>query len=256
MLQDGAGVDYVEASFLADRQYEDLDPTDNCPAPPNGTSLAIFQVLGFEDHTGELPFLPNESFGKFALATYAPSAGIFLGAAVFDFDTHTVNHADMLPGFTASVADGRLEMDVTDSHGAGVVHQQYRRLQMDGQKGEGLLVVQTYPDGRKRANYTLASRIDGSASFDSNNMQAARKRAPKSLKAAVGPWKSSSAKSRGSPIGCSGASKAKASRQIAGSCPESASSAKKGASRRSAMSGSVSAPSKSSGASTGSAAGT
>jgi hypothetical protein len=170
MLQDGAGVDYVEASYLANRHYEDLDTDDACATPPDGTSLAIVQVLGFEDHTGELPFLANESFGKFALATYAPSAGIFFGAAVFDFDTHTVDHADLMPSFSASVADGRLEMDVTDSHGAGVVHQQYRRLQSDGAKGEGLFVLQTYPDGRKRVAYTLGSRIDGSASFDSAGM--------------------------------------------------------------------------------------
>ena len=170
MLQDGAGVDYVEASFLASRHYEDGNPNDACATPPDGTNLAIFQVLGFEDHTGELPFLANEAFGKFALATYAPSAGIFFGAAVFDFDTHTVNHADLMPNFTASVIDGRLEMDVTDSHGAGVVHQQYRRLQADGAKGEGLFVVQTYPDGRKRVAHTLGSRVDGSASFDNAGM--------------------------------------------------------------------------------------
>jgi hypothetical protein len=170
MLQDGAGVDYVEASFLANRHYEDFDPGDGCPTPTDGTNLAIFQVLGFEDHTGELPFLPNESFGKFALATYAPSMGLFFGAAVFDFDTHTVNHPDMLPAFTAIVSDGRLEMDVTDSHGAGVAHQQYRRLQNDGAKGEGLFLLVTYPDGRKRVAHTLGSRIDGSATFDSANM--------------------------------------------------------------------------------------
>jgi hypothetical protein len=170
MLQDGAGVDYVEASFLANRHYDDLDPDDGCATPADGTSLAIFQVLGFEDHAGELPFAANESFGKFALATYAPSAGIFFGAAVFDFDTHTVNHTDLMPTFSASVADGRLEMEVTDSHGGGVIHQQYRRLQSDGAKGEGLFLVQDYPDGRQRVAYTLGSRLDGSAAFDSAGM--------------------------------------------------------------------------------------
>ncbi len=170
MLQDGAGVDYVEASYLANRLYEDGNPNDACATPPDGTNLAIFQVLGFEEHTGELPFLANESFGRFALATYAPSAGIFFGAAVFDFDSHTVSHADLLPSFSASVVDGRLEMYVTDSHGAGVVHQQYRRLQSDGAKGEGLFLVQDYPDGRKRVGYTLGSRLDGSASFDNAGM--------------------------------------------------------------------------------------
>ena len=169
-LQDGAGVDFVEASFEAQRQYEDDDDTDACAVPPNGPTLAIFQVLGFEDHAGELPFAPNEAFGRFALATYAPSAGIFFGAAVFDFDTYTVSHSDLQPNFSASVIDGRLEMDVTDANGAGVVHQQYRRLQMDGAKGEGLFLLQTLPDGRQRVSHTLASRIDGTAVFDNSNM--------------------------------------------------------------------------------------
>jgi hypothetical protein len=169
-LQDGAGVDYVEASFTANRQYVDDDPNDACPVPGNGPSTLIFQVLGFEDHTGELPFVSNEAFGKIVLATYAPSAGVFLGAAVFDFDTHTVNHPDLLADFTASVVDGRLEMDVTDSHGAGVAHQQYRRLQKDGARGEGLLILQTLPDSRQRVFYSMASRIDGSAVFDTTNM--------------------------------------------------------------------------------------
>jgi hypothetical protein len=61
-------------------------------------------------------------------------------------------------------------MDVTDSHGAGVAHQQYRRLQEDGAKGEGLLVLQTLPDSRQRVLYTMSSRIDGSATFDNTNM--------------------------------------------------------------------------------------
>jgi hypothetical protein len=169
-LQDGAGVDYVEAELTGQRVYQDDDPSDDCHPPADGLTTTIYQVLGFEDHTGELPFAGNEAFGKIALASYAPSAGIFLGAAVFDFDTHTVNHPDLQPNFTASVVDGRLEMDVTDSHGAGVAHQQYRRLQEDGAKGEGLLVLQTLPDSRQRVFYTMASRIDGSATFDNTNM--------------------------------------------------------------------------------------
>src|SRR5690606_23203770 len=60
--------------------------------------------------------------------------------------------------------------------------------------------------------------------------QAARKRAPMSLNAAVGPWNSSSTWSFGVASGSSGTGKSKASAQIAGSSASSASPAKNGAS--------------------------
>lgn len=164
-LQDGAGVDYLEASLESDRQLVDLDPEDGCAVPPSGPSLQVFTILGFEDRAGELPFAANESFGHFALASYAPGVGLFGGAAIFDFDTLTVDHVNLAPAFSASVVDGRLEMDVTDVATGQVVHQQYRRLQQDGAKGEGLMVLVTRPDGRQTASYGVAVRIDGSAVF-------------------------------------------------------------------------------------------
>ena len=78
---------------------------------------------------------------------------------------------------------------------------------------------------------------------------AARKHAPTSLNAAVGPWKSSST-AASSPLpsgvsGVSGTGKLNASATIASSSGASASPAKKGCSRRRAVSGSVVAASKS-----------
>jgi hypothetical protein len=73
----------------------------------------------------------------------------------------------------------------------------------------------------------------------SRRMQAARNRAPKSLKAAVGPWNSSSTKSPRSRSGTSGAGKVNASASIAGSSLSRRSPAKKGASIASAESGRV-----------------
>jgi hypothetical protein len=168
-LQEGAGVDYVEITYESERSYDRSNAVDGCPIPPDGPTYASYRVLGFRGQAGELPFLANESFGRFALTGYAPNAGVFMGAAVYDFDTHTVSHPDMQPNFTASVINGRLEIDVVDSHTGATIHEQYRRLQMDGSKGEGLLVVLTAPDGRQTSHYALASRIDGSASFDNAN---------------------------------------------------------------------------------------
>jgi len=87
------------------------------------------------------------------------------------------------------------------------------------------------------------------------NMSAARKRAPTSLNAAVGPWKSSSTvvwpgRSR------SGTAKVNASRQMSPSAGASSSPAKNGSSSRPATSASVSAPSSISGAMVGYASGT
>ena len=67
-------------------------------------------------------------------------------------------------------------------------------------------------------------------------MLAARKRAPKSLKAAVGPWNNSSTWSAGVPSARSGAGKSNASRQIDPSSPSRASPAKNGASSVAAVS--------------------
>lgn len=169
-LQDGAGVDYIEASVESARTYVDLDPNDACPVPPDGASLQVFTVLGFEDRAGELPFASNEAFGQFALATYAPNVGLFGGAAVFDFDTHSVSHPDLGPAFSAAVVDGRLEMDVVDAATGQTVHQQYRRLQLDGAKGEGLMLLITRPDGRQTANYGVAARIDASGVLAAGTM--------------------------------------------------------------------------------------
>ncbi len=75
---------------------------------------------------------------------------------------------------------------------------------------------------------------------------AARKRAPKSLKAAVGPWKSSStAASPSVASGTSGTGKSKASRTIAASSGASTSSSKNGARKRVATGTSALVPSKS-----------
>src|SRR5213082_2737129 len=87
--------------------------------------------------------------------------------------------------------------------------------------------------------------------------QPARKRAPKSLKAAVGPWNSSSTESLPSGTsGTSGAGKSSASAASGASSRASGSPSMKGASSRPAMAGSPPAPSKSAGARCGQLRGT
>src|ERR1700732_1721085 len=86
---------------------------------------------------------------------------------------------------------------------------------------------------------------------------AARKRAPKSLNAAVGPWNSSSTASRPSASsGTSGAGKSNASRVSSGSFPASGSPPRKGASSRAPTAGSPCSPAKSCGTSRGQLSGT
>ena len=100
--------------------------------------------------------------------------------------------------------------------------------------------------------------VSGRASARGNRRrQAARKRAPKSLNAEVGPWNSSSI----SVAGCagsarSGASKVNASAQIAGSSSASASPAKNGISKVVAVSASEPCGSNAAGSSVGSLSGT
>ncbi len=105
----------------------------------------------------------------------------------------------------------------------------------------------------------VATRIvNGRASArGSRRRQAARKRAPKSLNAQVGPWNSSSIAVSGcAASGRNGASNVKASAQMAGSSPASASPAKNGASRVAAVSASVPCGSNAAGSIDGNASGT
>ena len=87
-------------------------------------------------------------------------------------------------------------------------------------------------------------------------MQRARKRAPKSLNAAVGPWNSSSTQVSSSASGFSGSGKSKASLQIVPSSPASASPAKNGVSNLVAIAGNESSAAKSAGLNEGSDSGT
>ncbi len=86
----------------------------------------------------------------------------------------------------------------------------------------------------------VATRICSCGSFGprARPMQAARKRAPKSLNAAVGPWNSSSTLSRSSPVsGTRGAGKLKASFVMSGSFGSRRSPATNGAMKRAPMRG-------------------
>src|SRR5690625_7409696 len=78
-------------------------------------------------------------------------------------------------------------------------------------------------------------------------MQAARKRAPKSLNAAVGPWNSSSRPALAQGSGVTGAGKVNASAQISGNASRNGSPAKKGSSMAAASSASGASGSSASG---------
>jgi len=172
-LQDGAGVDYLEIFNTDMMQYTDPDGSDACVPPANGPMTTSERLIAFEDFSGELPFAPGESFGRMVLThqQVQPSpATTAYGAAIFDFDTHTVNIPGTNANFTASVVGGRLLVQLTDS--TGVTNYEYRRYQSDGKKGEGLFSLVTFPNGSKLARYALASRIDGSAIFDVSNLPA------------------------------------------------------------------------------------
>src|SRR5690606_14908066 len=106
------------------------------------------------------------------------------------------------------------------------------------------------------ATRIVTGRAESSpTSGSARSIRAARKRAPTSLNAAVGPWNSSSTASLPSTSGFSGTGKFNASRQIAGSSRSSGEPAKNGARTSAAISASVS-PRTSSGVKRGSASGT
>jgi hypothetical protein len=167
-LQDGAGVDYLEIFHAAYRHYVDLNSADSCLPPSDGNVMTSERLLAFEDGSGELPFAIAESFGRIVLTHEQVPTDYFANAAIFNFDTHTVAIPGTDPNFTSSVSNGRLHVQLTNA--AGVTDYEYRRYQVDGSKGEGLLAVVTLPDGSRRARYALASRVDGSLAFDVGNL--------------------------------------------------------------------------------------
>jgi hypothetical protein len=164
-LQDGAGLDTLQVFTTVSRHYVDQDVNDACSAPPDRLVVTTARRLAFEDGSNELPFAPAESFGRFALAQWVASENRW-GAAIYNFDTHTVSIPGTAPAFTSGVSNGRLQVQLTDSTTAQVTNYEYRRYQSDGRKGEGLFVVSTLPDGRHLASYNLASRVDSSLAFD------------------------------------------------------------------------------------------
>ena len=162
-LQDGAGVDYVEASFRYYHDYTDRNPGDACVPPPDGEETESVRLLAFEDGGGELPFASAEDFGQIALEVIVPGLGR-LGVAIFDFNTHTVSIPEMAPSFSSEVVNGRLLVHTIHAPSGTAIEYEYRRLQTDGGKGEGLMMLATVPDGQV-ADYRMSSRVDGSATF-------------------------------------------------------------------------------------------
>jgi len=167
--QDTAGVDHLQIWSTVLRIYTDPDPADGCLPPNNGLVTTSTQRLAFEDGSGEMPFAPNESFGQFALEQWVPSENRW-GAAIYDFNAHTVSIPGTQSAFSSLVSNGRLQVTLTDSTTSLPTTYEYRRLQSDGRNGEGLFLTTTLPDGRQLASYNLASRVDGSLVFDSNNL--------------------------------------------------------------------------------------
>jgi hypothetical protein len=164
-LQDGAGVDFVETSFTYQIAYTDPNPGDTCLPPADGPVTQATRYLAFEAGAGELPFATGESFGRMAINFFAPGS-LRRGAAIFDFDTHQVAIPEFLPTFTHSVVNGRLQIGLTDATTGQVANYEYRRYQMDGSRGEGMLMIATLPDGTQRSEYNLSSRVQPGYAFD------------------------------------------------------------------------------------------
>jgi hypothetical protein len=172
-LQDGAGVDYLEVTSTVNMVYFNPDPIAGCFPPPNGLESSAFHMLAFEEGAGELPFAASESFGRIGLNFVTPG-GARWGAAIFDFDTHTVNGIpEAASTFTHSVANGRLFLDLAQASTGQVTHYEYRRYQMDGSRGEGMLMIATLPDGRQMAGYNLSSRVQPGYAFDTASLTGA-----------------------------------------------------------------------------------
>lgn len=172
-LQDGAGVDYLELINTTYRDYDvDQDPNDSCVPPPDGVETSPpYRVLGFEEGSGELPFSAAESLGRLVLTHEQLLGGFFGNAAVFNFDTQTVDIAGTLPNFTSSISNGRLQVQLTSSAGP-VSNYEFRRYQVDGRKGAALMSFVITPAGRKVARFMLTARVDDSLVFDYNNLPA------------------------------------------------------------------------------------
>jgi hypothetical protein len=129
-------------------------------------------MLAFEEGAGELPFAPTESFGKIGLNFVTPG-GTRWGAAVFDFGNDTVSIPEAASSFSHSVSNGRLYLQLTDTATGLVTNYEYRRYQMDGSRGEAMLMIATLPGGSQMAGYNLSSRLDPSYAFDYGSMPAA-----------------------------------------------------------------------------------
>jgi hypothetical protein len=71
------------------------------------------------------------------------------------------------------VVNGRLQIGLTDATTGRVANYEYRRYQMDGSRGEGMLMIATLPDGRQLAGYNMSSRVDPGYAFDYGTMPAA-----------------------------------------------------------------------------------
>ena len=164
-LQDGAGVDFVEVSFTYQIDYFDANPADGCLPPASGPVTQAIRYLAFEGGSGELPFAAGENFGRMAMNFFTPD-GSRHGAAIFDFDTHQVAIPEALPTFTHNVVNGRLHIGLTDAATGRVADYEYRRYQMDGSRGEGMLMITTLPDGTQVSDYNLSSRVQPGFAFD------------------------------------------------------------------------------------------
>ncbi len=173
-VQDGAGVDYLELIGTFYRHYDvDQNPNDTCVPPPDGIQTdPPYRILGFEDGSGEMPFTAGESLGRLVLTHDQLLAGYFGNAAVFDFATHTVNIAGTLPNFSSTINNGRLRLQLTSSVDGQVTDYEFRRYQLDGRKGAGLMSFVTSPNGKKVARFMLAARIDDSLVFDYGSLPA------------------------------------------------------------------------------------
>jgi hypothetical protein len=163
-IQDGGGVDYVEETDATMRRFDDPDTSDSCVPPPDGQVAASYRFLAFRDGAGEIPFAPGESFGRVGMGYYLPATGTFQ-AAVFDFDAHTTSIPGFNPAFSSSIVNGRLQVVLTHTASGLTITNEYRRYQLDGSKGEGLVMIATLPDGNQVSNSTLMSRDDGSGPF-------------------------------------------------------------------------------------------
>lgn len=173
-----ANVDSLLVTWTDDIDVTDLNPFDACvPPTPDGTvsSPAKISMLGMRYPDGWMPFA-SDAATRTRMITLSPTkpTNVFESpSGIYNLATGSVTETPGVDGVDNAVvgADGVMTMTLRRTDGAAV-QLTLARLQHDGQKGDGLLGVLTYPDGSRAVKHMLSAAVDGSLLFSSTNLQA------------------------------------------------------------------------------------